>query len=271
MSSTLALATLSASASERLEWLQRQLAPQREALVTHPIYDQINSLPRLHIFMQHHVFAVWDFMSLLKWLQRELTCVSIPWVPRGDALTRRLINQIVLGEETDTDGDQGAISHYEMYLQAMQQCGAPIRTIERFVASIGSGETIREALAEESIPTAARDFVSATFELLATNSPSRIAAAFALGREDLIPDMFRAIVADLQQQIPGQLARFHEYLERHIELDGDEHTPLALRMLAQLCGDDDQLWREAAAAAHSSLLARKSLWDGVLREFHALD
>lgn len=267
MSEALLAAQLSEAAAQRLETLQAALAPQRAVLLTHPMYADLNSLPRLRVFMQHHAFAVWDFMSLLKWLQREFTCVTLPWQPRGDRLTRRLINEIVLGEESDTDGAGSFISHFEMYLQAMQQCGASTTAIEAFVNRLHGGEFLHAALNEATVPVAARAFVNSTFELLSTNSPVAIAASFALGREDLIPDMFRAIVGDLHQQLPGQLARFHEYLERHIELDGDEHTPLALRMLANLCGDDDAHWQAATTAALQSLQARARLWDGVRASF----
>jgi hypothetical protein len=55
------------------------------------------------------------------------------------------------------------------------------------------------------------------------------------------------------------------YLERHIEVDGEEHGPMALRMVASLCGEEPKRWQEAAEAAESALQARLDLWDGILQ------
>ena len=82
--------------------------------------------------MEYHVYAVWDFMSLLKALQIELTCTTLPWKPVGDTKIRRLINSIVLEEESDVDADGNPSSHYEMYLDAMIECGADTKKIESF-------------------------------------------------------------------------------------------------------------------------------------------
>ena len=87
----------------------------------HKLYSAIEDM---RVFMQYHVYAVWDFMSLLKSLQRNLTCVNVPWFPIGDADTRYLINEIVTGEESDVDQNGIRKSHFEMYLEAMDQCGA---------------------------------------------------------------------------------------------------------------------------------------------------
>jgi hypothetical protein len=260
---TLAAVQLDSTTESRLAALQSELAPYRLALVEHPMYAELTSLPRMRIFMQHHVFAVWDFMSLLKWLQRELTCINVPWRPRGDALSRRLINEIVLGEETDIDGEGGFASHFELYLDAMEQCGADTAPVQQLLERLDAGEPLATALQEESIPPGARQFMQATFRLIDTAAPHRVAAAFALGREDLIPDMFQALVEDLHTALPGKLSKLVDYLQRHIELDGDEHTPLALRMLANLSGNDDRRWEEAQAAAIESLQARYALWDSV--------
>ena len=85
----------------RLEAIRSRIAPARTRLLAHPLYARMASLDDVRVFMGSHVFAVWDFMSLLKRLQRDLTCVTVPWVPVGDAEVRFLINEIVCGEESE--------------------------------------------------------------------------------------------------------------------------------------------------------------------------
>jgi hypothetical protein len=95
----------------------------KDALLGHPVYREINSLAALRLFMEHHVFAVWDFMSLLKTLQVRLCCVGVPWLPAADPQATRFINEIVLAEESDEDGQGGYLSHFGLYLRSMTRCG----------------------------------------------------------------------------------------------------------------------------------------------------
>ena len=248
--------------------IEARIGPLRARLAAHPLYRSIRTEAHLRIFMQSHVFAVWDFMSLLKSLQSRLTCVSVPWLPTPYPASRRFVNEIVLGEESDEY--QGVpLSHFELYLQAMRQAGASTAAIESFAARLPAME-IGQALSAPSIPAGARAFVSSTFTLIAQGQLHALAAAFTFGREDLIPDMFRALVHDLSAQNNNNLATFLWYLERHIEVDGEDHGPLSLRMVADLCGQDEHKWQEAAQAAAEALEARLQLWDAVLAEIHAL-
>src|SRR5882724_6088954 len=70
-----------------------------EAVRTHPLYEHVSDEHSLRLLMRTHVFAVWDFQSLLKSLQRSLTCVEVPWLPTADAEARRFVNEIVLEEK----------------------------------------------------------------------------------------------------------------------------------------------------------------------------
>ena len=228
----------------------------------HPLYASIRTEDDLRIFLAAHVFAVWDFMSLLKALQIQLTCVSVPWTPTAYPASRRFINEIVLGEESDLYQGR-AISHFELYLEAMHDAGADTRPIQQLLASLGQKNLLH---ALSTLPEGARAFVRATFELIAQGRLHAIAAAFTFGREDLIPDMFRALVHDLNHSTPGSFATFLWYLERHIEVDGDDHGPLSLRMMEDICGSDATLWEEAAQAAEQALVARLVLWDSILAE-----
>src|SRR5574343_623846 len=108
----------------RFEKINTALAPYREQIVNHPVYKKIQTAEDVRVFMKYHVYAVWDFMSLLKALQRSLTRVELPWYPVGDAQTRFLINEIVVGEESDVDQFGVRMSHFELYLTAIKEMGA---------------------------------------------------------------------------------------------------------------------------------------------------
>ena len=246
----------------RVEALQGGLQPLYRQLATHPLYRSLSQGEDLRVFMQSHVFAVWDFMSLLKTLQRGLTCVDVPWLPSAAPESRRLVNEIVLGEESDVYEGM-AISHFELYLLAMHRANASTASIDALIAALHEGHGIAAALDTCGAPPEARRFVHDTFSLIAPHGLHAVAAAFTFGREDLIPDMFRGMVRDLNRDLHGQLSTFVWYLERHIEVDGDEHGPMALRMVSQLCGEDDEKWAEAEEAATFALQSRLRLWDGI--------
>jgi hypothetical protein len=241
------------------------------ALVSHPLYRSIRDEQALRVFMRAHVFCVWDFMSLLKTLQRELTGIEVPWFPKGDREARRFINDIVVAEESDLHPAGGYASHYELYADAMQACGADRAPIERFLERLRAGRGLAAAFAAPEMPNGVREFVGTTFGFLENGELHRIAAAFTYGREDVIPAMFRRLVQELAQRAPQHWGTFLFYLERHIEVDGEHHGPLAHRLLARLCGDDLQKWREAEQAARQALVARLALWDAVLADIRAAD
>src|SRR6266571_8150832 len=104
----------------------------RAQLLDHPVYAEVASVADLRRFMEDHVFAVWDFMSLLKRLQQDMTCIKVPWFPADNAKAARLINDIVIGEETDVDPDGSYVSHLALYLRAMAEIGASTRQFEKF-------------------------------------------------------------------------------------------------------------------------------------------
>ncbi len=242
-----------------------------ERLLAHPIYHAVRDERALHVFMRAHAFCVWDFMSLLKSLQRALTCVDVPWFPTGDRAARRFVNEIVLAEESDPHPAGGHASHFELYHEAMCDCGADTRPVDQFLARVRADRDVRVALADPAIPRGVVDFVTATFTTVESGSPHRVAAAFAYGREDVIPDMFRRLVRGLAQDAPAQWGTFFYYLNRHIEVDGAQHAPLADALLKGLCGDDLTRRREAEESARAALTARIRLWDAVLADIQALD
>ncbi|MFC5455900.1 DUF3050 domain-containing protein [Prosthecobacter fluviatilis] len=240
-----------------------EIETARAALLGHPLYARLSTLGDLAQFMECHVFAVWDFMSLLKALQQRLTCVQVPWVPVGDNQVRRLVNEIVLGEESDRAPDGTPSSHYELYLQAMQEAGADTTAVQGFIQQLQQGAGIFEALAASGVTDCVAEFVRHTFEVIAGGKPHVIAAAFTYGREDLIPAMFHELVARLEAEFPGRLKILRYYLDRHIQLDGDEHGEMGRTMVELLCGGIPQREAEACAAAREALNARLRLWDGI--------
>ncbi len=247
------------------ENLTAAIAAERRALLEHRLYGRLRTLEDLAVFMEHHVFAVWDFMSLLKALQVRLTCTSVPWLPQGNAQVRRLVNEIVLGEESDALPAGGTASHFELYLHAMHQAGADTAQVEHFIRLLQSGQPMVAALEQAGVPAAVGAFVRHTFEVIERGRAHEIAAAFTYGREDLIPEMFTQLVHGLERQFPGKLATLRYYLDRHIELDGDEHGEMGRQMVSLLCEGNPRREQEATQAAVAALQSRIRLWDGIAK------
>ncbi|HEY3872238.1 MAG TPA: DUF3050 domain-containing protein [Actinocrinis sp.] len=243
-----------------IDRLEAQIAPARDTVVKHPLYARLDGINAIRTFQEHHAFAVWDFMSLLKSLQRSLTCIDVPWVPTGPTGSRRLINDIVLVEESD-ELRGGYISHFELYIDGMTEAGADTGPITGFVDLLRAGRPVPRALAESGAPESAAAFVAQTWQLVERAPVHARAAAFAFGREDLIPDMFEQVIK-VNEQVGG-LGAFVDYLARHIEVDGEQHTPMAMQMLADLCRDDEAKWQECAQTIGLALTARARLWDGI--------
>ena len=245
------------------ERLDTALAPLRERLVTHPLYACLRDEQNVRIFMEAHVFAVWDFQSLLKALQRLVTCVEVPWIPTPDPEARRLVNEIVLDEESDQAPAGGYLSHFEIYLQSMQECGADTDPIQSFVSNVRAGMAVEDALDTPTLPPGIRSFVNATMAIARSGQPHRVAAAFAYGREEIIPAMFRQLVDRLAAVSPRSWTTLRYYLDRHIGKDAEQHAPQAGRVARKLCGSDETLWSQAMEAAQTSLEARVRLWDTI--------
>lgn len=224
------------------------------------MYGNLQTVGDIRSFLQVHVFAVWDFMSLLKVLQNRLTCVTVPWTPSGPQASRRLINEIVLVEESDEYGD-GYISHFELYLRGMEKAGADTGPVNAFLDFLQKDLSVPEALASADVPEPAARFVNTTWDII-ENAPVHCqAAAFAFGREDLIPEMFDQVIRI--DSAEGRLGTFKDYLARHIEVDGEQHTPMAMQMLIDLCGDDTDKWDACARTVRVALSARYALWTSI--------
>jgi len=237
-------------------------------LETHPVYESVATIEDLQCFMEHHVYSVWDFMSLIKYLQSVIAPTSSPWIPRGDASIRRFINELVLEEESDETHVAGEFSsHFELYHRAMEEIGANTKPSKDFIEAV-SQQGIEYALALPGVPAPSRKFTSSTFQFIQQNRPHEIASALALGREHIIPAMFRSILQRIGVS-ENEAPIFHFYLNRHIHLDEDFHAPLSLRLLNRLCENDDNKTQQAINAAHTAVNARIEFWDGVFDAINA--
>jgi hypothetical protein len=238
----------------------------RAALLDHPLYTQVVSVPDLRRFMEDHVFAVWDFMSLLKRLQQDMTCIRVPWFPADNTRAARLINDIVIGEETDVDPDGSYVSHLDLYLQAMADIGASTLQFDKFRSLVLLGVPVEVALTRIGAPSHVQAFVAHTMALANSGSTEEVLAAFFCGREDIIPEMFRRLLGTLYgaKHNNDRLRRFIYYIDRHIELDGDSHGPMGRRLLEDLLANSPHKVERARRAACSSIEARIRLWNGTL-------
>jgi pyrroloquinoline quinone (PQQ) biosynthesis protein C len=235
----------------------------RHRMVEHPVFTAIRGIQDLRIFMEAHVFAVWDFMSLVKRLQRDLTCVEVPWLPPRDRQAAQLINQIVLGEETDTDPSGEPMSHLELYLGAMQEVGADTASFDRFQTALASGATLAGAFDKATVAPFIREFTGHTLQI-ASRAPSlAVMASFFYGREDVIPRMFSKLLEKWRIGA-DQAPLFVYYLKRHIEVDSDQHGPAAKAILATATAGDPIRRMQVLSAARQSMEARIKLWDGLL-------
>lgn len=244
--------------------LNKQLIDEHSDVLKNHSLLVMNSLKNkddLRVFMEHHVFAVWDFMSLLKTIQHEVVPSGNLWVPtqgnRSDIA--RMINEIVMCEETDVSPEGGSISHFDLYLQAMLEVNANTSRINNFLAEV---KTIG-ALPYHLAPKSAEKFMRNTFGAI-RRGPHCAAAAFAYGRETIIPDMFTQLLGQLEI---GKLEapKFHYYLQRHIEVDGDEHGPMSEHLVEYFCDNDPVKIHEAEQAAISAIQARIDFFSDIER------
>lgn len=247
-----------------IEKINISIQTQKQNLLQHPLYIKIKTIEDLHLFLENHVFAVWDFMSLLKALQVKLTCTTTPWTASTNPETRYLINEIVLAEESDLTIDGKRLSHFEMYIEAMKECGANTTGIATFLYEVNTLKNIFVAIKKSDLPPNIKAFLDFTFRVIEEGKPHEIAAAFTFGREDLIPSMFTEILKNFQSNFPdNDLSKLIYYFERHIELDADEHGPMAMKMITELCGEDIKKWSEVEAISILALEKRIGLWDTI--------
>lgn len=245
--------------------ITQNLEPLKNRLRNHSLYSKIKDVDDLKIFSNAHVYAVWDFMSLLKFLQINLTSISIPWFPSKNTTTAKLINEIVAGEETDEDQEGQPVSHFEMYIDSIEEFGLNTSEIINNLNTLNNIETINKDIERLNIKSYVKDFLKFTFSVIKRGKIHEVASVFTFGREDLIPDMFIPLIEGINSE-NNDLNKLIYYFKRHIEVDGDMHGPMSMEMLSYLCNNDPSKISESALIAEKALLARISLWDGIENE-----
>ena len=245
--------------------ITQNLEPLKNRLRNHSLYSKIKDVDDLKIFSNAHVYAVWDFMSLLKFLQINLTSISIPWFPSKNTTTAKLINEIVAGEETDEDQEGQPVSHFEMYIDSIEEFGLNTSEIINNLNTLNNIETIDKDIEKLNIKSYVKDFLKFTFSVIKRGKIHEVASVFTFGREDLIPDMFIPLIEGINSE-NNDLNKLIYYFKRHIEVDGDMHGPMSMEMLSYLCNNDPSKISESALIAEKALLARISLWDGIENE-----
>ena len=244
--------------------INSKIQSHKDLLLHHSLYEKVKTIDDLHLFLENHIYAVWDFMSLLKALQQKLTCTTTPWFASSNPETRYLINEIVLAEESDLSFNGKRLSHFEMYIEAMQSCGANTKEVQAFLQKVVENKNIFITIKQSNLHSNIKSFLDFTFKIIEEGKTHKIAAAFTFGREDLIPNMFTAILKNFQKNFPEtNLSELIYYFERHIELDTDEHGPMAMQMITELCKEDQIKWAEVEEIAIQSLEKRVGLWDAI--------
>lgn len=244
--------------------INSSIRSKRDLLLQHPLYHNVKSIEDLRHFAEGHVYAVWDFMSLLKALQAKLTCTGTPWLPVGNPELRYLINQMVLTEESDINAEGQRQSHYEMYLDAMKECGADTLEIENFIENVIDTQNIFVSIKTSGLHNNIKDYLDFTFRVIDHGKPHEIAAAFTFGREDLIPAMFVDTLKSFREGCPEiNLDKMIYSFERYNELHSGNEESMAMKMISQLCGTDVQKWKEVEEISLMALDKRAGLWDAI--------
>jgi Protein of unknown function (DUF3050) len=221
--------------------------------------------------MEQHVFAVWDFMCLLKELYRSVVSIFPPWFPPKDALSAHLICSILAEEEGDlTEDGKSYLSHYEIYITAMEKIGANTDPIKKLLTLLKGRHNIQDALSHIPIRSTTKDFVLTTFSFFELQA-HQLASAFVYGREGITAAIFMPLLEQLEERSSSfnqdQLSTLIYYFKRHIELDDGEHYPKGIKMLSNLIGDDRNKLDEVEEVAVRAITSRINFLTGIQQSF----
>ena len=249
---------------DNLETNKKKLNDLKQKITAHPLFE--NKLEPKHIckFMESHIFAVWGFMSILKSLQKIITPDNLPWMPNKNTKNGlvNFVNEIILCEESDYIEGIGFISHFEIYLLAMKNMGARTDQLDKLTSKINYEGYNEKYLDDVDASDEVKSFLKHDLEVSINGTLPEIIGAFTLGREKVIPNMFGYILPAIKETSTSKY--LITYLERHIDIDGDRHGPLSMKLLNASCGKEELSL--AYATAIKSLELRLMVWDKVYEE-----
>ncbi|MGA9174798.1 MAG: DUF3050 domain-containing protein [Thermoactinomyces sp.] len=236
----------------------------RKEILSHPLLSHLHKSECVRIFMKHHIFVVWVYMSLLKKLQQSFTCVSLPWMPRPNSLFARFLNELAIWEETDKDGKGNYASHFEILSQAMEEMKADTEPIQTYLQMLQAGYHPIESLFQSEIPPSVADFVKHNLGLALNGQLHEVASAFYYGYEYLVPELYALLSKSFSKAPVSE--RLTYYLNRHTQIKSNKRAPLAENLLLTLCEEDPVKIAQAEKAAQSTLEVWHGLLDGIMAE-----
>ena len=250
---------------ENLNTHKKELSQLKKSIRGHTLFSNKLSNRQIAIFMESHIYSVWGFMSLLKSLQYALSSNNLPWIPTSNTTNGlvNFINEIVLSEESEHIKGIGFISHFEIYLLAMEEIGAKVNNIKKLIKNIENNKKYKNAILDIKIHKEVRDFLDFDIKTSQSNSLPKIIGGFTLAREQVIPNMFEYIIPAIKDKKSAK--HFITYLRRHISIDGDRHGPLASKLLETICSSNKDMCT-AYQSGIKSLKLRLKVWDKVASE-----
>ena len=243
---------------------KNKLKELRDKITTHPLFESKLEPKQICKFMESHIFAVWGFMSILKSLQKKITSNNLPWLPNENTKNglTNFVNEIILCEESDYIDGIGFISHFEIYLLAMKSMGARSDQLDMLVSKITDNGYDEKFIDDINVSIEVKNFLKNDLQVSMRGTLPEIVGAFTLGREKVIPNMFRYILPAIKESPTSKY--LITYLERHIEIDGDRHGPLSMKLLDVSCSKE-QL-NIAYTTAMKSLELRLLVWDRIYED-----
>lgn len=247
--------------------LKRKVIEEEKRLLNHPLYENLNTIENIKVFMKNHIFAVWDFLILAKRVQRIVSPTSNFWKPNQDPKLRRFINEIMISEESDDLGDGIFMSHCDMYIKAMREINASTDDFFKFQNKLTAKNFQSYLDFEKSIPLPAYEFLRVTHAHINSRQPHITIASFAYGREHLVPLMFTEMLRH-HMDLPKSAPMFYQYLLRHIDVDSNTHGPLSQELLNHAINNDIVRHAEVEAVKLETLMTRHFFYDKILEEIN---
>ncbi len=251
---------------DNLKTNKEKLNNLKQSITTHPLFTEKLNTKQICKFMESHIFAVWGFMSILKSLQKRISPNDLPWIPNANTKNGLInfVNEIILCEESDYIDGIGFISHFEIYLLAMKSMGAKSEQLDKFISRINNEGYDERFLDDVNTSTEVKEFLKHDLEISLNGTLPEIVGAFTLGREKVIPNMFSYILPAIKETASSK--HLVTYLERHIDIDGDRHGPLSMKLLDATC-NNEQL-NTAYTTAIRSLKLRRRVWDKIYNDIN---